>query len=53
MADDGFRSPLVPGLKREDDARRLAEELAVAAGRLEQLGNAPTGLYPLTGSVPR
>ena len=31
-ADDGFRSPLVPGLKREDDARRLAEELAVATG---------------------
>ena len=52
MADDGFRSPLVPGLKREDDARRLAEELAVAAGRLEQLGNAPTGLYAEAGSAP-
>src|SRR5213078_4076274 len=40
MADDGFRSPLVPGLKRED------------AGRLEQLGNAPTGLYAEAGSAP-
>ena len=52
MADDGFRSPLVPGLKREDDARRLAEELAVAAGRLEQLTAGPTGLYAEAGSAP-
>jgi hypothetical protein len=52
MADDGFRSPLVPGLKREDDARRLAEELAVAAGRLEQLAAAPTGLYAEAASAP-
>ena len=52
MADDGFRSPLVPGLKREDDARRLAEELAVAAGRLEQLSAAPTGLYAEVASAP-
>ena len=52
MADDGFRSPLVPGLKREDDARRLAEELGVAAGRLQQLAAAPTGLYAEAGSAP-
>ena len=52
MADDGFRSPLVPGLKREDDARRLAEELGVAAGRLQQLGAAPPGLYAEAGSAP-
>jgi hypothetical protein len=52
MADDGFRSPLVPGLKREDDARRLAEELAVAAGRLKELSTAPTGLYAEVASSP-
>jgi hypothetical protein len=45
MADDGFRAPLVAGLKREDDARRLADELAVAAGRLNELETAPPGLY--------
>jgi hypothetical protein len=52
MADDGFRSPLVPGLKREDDARRLAEELAVAAGRLGELSAAPSGLYAEVASSP-
>ena len=45
VADDGFRSPLVPGLKLEDDARRLAEEIAVATGRLDELDTAPPGLY--------
>ena len=52
MADDGFRAPLVPGLKREDDARRLAEEIGVATGRLEQLALAPTGLYAEVASAP-
>jgi len=43
--DDGFRSPLVPGLKSSSDAERLAEELAFAAGRLARLETDPPGLY--------
>lgn len=43
--DDGYRSALVPGLRASDDARRLAQELAFAAGRLAVLGSAPPGLY--------
>lgn len=40
-AEDGYRSPLVPGLKSTEDAERLAEEIAFAATRLslmEQVG---------------
>jgi hypothetical protein len=44
-ADDGFRSPLVPGLKSSADAERLAEELAFAAGRLARLEADPPGAY--------
>jgi hypothetical protein len=44
-ADDGFRSPLVPGLKSSEEARRLAEELAFAQTRLTVLAHAPPGLY--------
>jgi hypothetical protein len=44
-ADDGFHSPLVPGLKSSADAERLAEELAFAAGRLALLDDDPPGLY--------
>jgi Alpha-glutamyl/putrescinyl thymine pyrophosphorylase clade 3 len=33
--EDGFRSPLLPGLKSSEDADRLAEEIAFAAWRLE------------------
>ncbi|MEA2196191.1 MAG: hypothetical protein QOJ25_242 [Solirubrobacteraceae bacterium] len=44
-ADDGFHSALVPGLKSSEDAERLAEELAFAAGRLLRLGTDPPGLY--------
>jgi hypothetical protein len=44
-ADDGFRSPLVPGLRSTADAERLAEELAFAAARLERLNSDPPGLY--------
>ncbi len=44
-ADDGYRSPLAPGLRSSADALRLAEELAFAAGRLVQLETAPPGLY--------
>lgn len=43
--DDGFRSPLVPGLKSSADAERLAEELAFAVARLTRLRDDPPGLY--------
>ena len=44
-ADDGYSSPLVPGLRSSEDARRLADELAFAATRLEILAQDPPGLY--------
>jgi hypothetical protein len=44
-ADDGYRSPLVPGLKLSGDAERLAAELAFASGRVAALAAAPPGLY--------
>lgn len=44
-ADDGFRSELVPGLKSSADAERLADELAWAATRIDQLAAEPPGLY--------
>ncbi len=44
-ADDGYHSPLLPGLKSSDDADRLAEELAFAATRLVRLAEDPPGLY--------
>ena len=43
--DDGYRSPLVPGLKSSEEARRLADELAFAATRLTALESDPAGLY--------
>jgi hypothetical protein len=43
--DDGFRSPLVPGLRSSADAGRLAEEIGFAAGRLLALAASPPGLY--------
>ena len=43
--DDGYSSPLVPGLRSSRDARRLAEELADSLGRLERLRTAPWDLY--------
>jgi hypothetical protein len=43
--DDGYRSPLAPGLKSSQDAHRLAEEVAFAATRLRVLGTDPPGLY--------
>lgn len=44
-ADDGFRSPLVPGLRASADAERLADEIAFAGGRLLGLEEDPPGLY--------
>jgi hypothetical protein len=44
-ADDGYRSPLAPGLRSSMEAARLAEELAFAARRLQTLRERPPGLY--------
>ena len=44
-ADDGYRSPLAPGLRSCEDARRLAVEIGVGAARLDTLAAAPPGLY--------
>ncbi len=44
-ADDGFHSPLVPGLRSSADAQGLADELAFAATRLARLAADPPGLY--------
>ena len=51
-AEDGYRSPLVPGLKSSEDAERLAEEIAFSAARLllmEQvaLGEAADDVDPI------
>ena len=43
--DDGYRSPLLPGLKSSEAAQRLAEELAFAASRVDALESSPPGLY--------
>src|SRR5579859_2913095 len=43
--DDGYRSPLVPGLKSSEEAERLAEELAFAESRLRRLAAEPPDLY--------
>ncbi len=43
--DDGYRSPLVPGLKSGQEAARLADELAFSATRLRILTEDPPGLY--------
>jgi hypothetical protein len=51
-ADDGYREPLVPGLRVADDARRLAAELGFAAARLEELAVAPPGLYAEVAGQP-
>jgi hypothetical protein len=46
-ADDGYRNPLVPGLRATADAERLAVALTDAAARLE-----PPGPYPEVGEEP-
>jgi hypothetical protein len=50
--EDGYSSPLVTGLKASADAEALADELGYAAGRLEELADAPTGLFAEAGSAP-
>ncbi|MEN3280741.1 MAG: hypothetical protein V7607_1881 [Solirubrobacteraceae bacterium] len=44
-ADDGYEHELLPGLRSSVDADRLAEEIAFAANRLEELSGDPPGLY--------
>ncbi len=44
-ADDGYRNPLVLGLKSSDDASRLGEEIALAEHRRRVLEHDPPGLY--------
>ena len=46
-ADDGYRNPLVPGLRATADAERLAAALAAAVARLE-----PPGPYPEVAAEP-
>src|SRR3954463_209254 len=46
-ADDGYRNPLVPGLRATADAERLALALPAAAGRLES-----PGPYPMVAEEP-
>jgi hypothetical protein len=48
-ADDGFASPLVPGLRSSEDADRLALELAYSTSRLLSLVSDPPGLYAEVG----
>jgi hypothetical protein len=43
--DDGYEHELVPGLRGSEDARRLVEEIAFSAARLEALATDPPGLY--------
>jgi hypothetical protein len=45
--DDGYRNPLVPGLRATADAERLAGALAAAAARLEE-----PGPYPAVATEP-
>jgi hypothetical protein len=45
--DDGYRHPLVPGLRATADAERLAAALATAAARIE-----PPGAYPEVAAEP-
>lgn len=44
-ADDGYNSPLLPGLRSSHDAARLADELAFAATRLQILEERPPDCY--------
>ena len=46
-ADDGYRNPLVPGLRATTDAERLASALASADARLE-----PPGPHPAVAEEP-
>jgi len=49
---DGYRSELAPGLKATADAQRLADELAFATARLEELQSDPPGVYAEIAAEP-
>jgi hypothetical protein len=51
-ADDGYRCLLVPGLRAESEARKLARETGFACGRLALLASAPPGLYGEAATEP-
>jgi Alpha-glutamyl/putrescinyl thymine pyrophosphorylase clade 3 len=44
--EDGYSSPLLPGLRASADAARLAEEIAFSSGRLLVLQGTRPGLQP-------
>jgi hypothetical protein len=50
-ADDGYDNWAVPGLRATLEAERLADEIAFAAARLEQLASDPPGLYAQAASL--
>ncbi len=50
--DDGYRSPLVAGLRASADAERLADELAFSCARLAVLGEDPPGTYRTARDAP-
>ncbi len=50
-SDDGYRNPLVPGLRASADAEHLAAELAFSHGRLVTLGENPPGTYRVAGDA--
>lgn len=43
--DDGYEHELLPGLRSSVDAARLADEIAFAAARVDELSTHPPGLY--------
>jgi hypothetical protein len=51
--EDGYDSELVPGLRSSLDARRLAQEIGFAAGRLTALAQQPPGSYALAAELGR
>ena len=51
--EDGYASPLVPGLRASGDARRLAEEIDLAASWLAQLATSPPGPYGQAAALAR
>jgi len=50
--DDGYRSPLAPGLRSTEDARRLASEIGFAVARLAVLAAEPPGAYAKIAAEP-
>jgi len=50
-ADDGYANALVPGLRGSADARRLADEIAFATGRLAWLEGGGEGVYAEAASA--